>query len=164
MMKVASKYYAAVGASAPLLRPIVSGTRASGRRRKDLARRFHTRRSLRTDGVYPELTAMRVRVPWIEAFRERQDAEAASGRRAEPTGTTHRDLAPKKMSASHHSIVSRTSLDSQEFWALIVLRDSRSCRWPGMRGCRTTILTLPATSGLPFDEPSGVYTMTGRAG
>ncbi|KAE8452879.1 hypothetical protein EG329_013151 [Mollisiaceae sp. DMI_Dod_QoI] len=55
-----------------------------------------------TDGVYRELTAMRTRVPFIEAFRKQNEGATTS-----PTSTSKiaRDLSPKSMSDSHTSII-----------------------------------------------------------
>ena len=59
-----------------------------------------------TDGVYKELTKMRVRTPWIEALRQKQkegiDPTKGSD---EPATPSDRDLSPKKMSDSHVRIV-----------------------------------------------------------
>ncbi|XMA07728.1 hypothetical protein WAI453_000519 [Rhynchosporium graminicola] len=48
-----------------------------------------------TDGVYGELTAMRTRTPFIEAFRKQQSGENPS--LAVPTAIHERDLSPKSM-------------------------------------------------------------------
>jgi hypothetical protein len=65
----------------------------------------------RTDGVFRELTAARVQQPWIEAFQQKQEKEQDGGS-ADPgpakplTPADHnRDLAPKKMHDSYHSVV-----------------------------------------------------------
>ena len=73
---------------------------------------FLTRRQLsvsppcRTDGVFRELTDQRVQVPWVEAFRKREreghDETKATGT---PQTPEHRDLSPKKMADSYHSVV-----------------------------------------------------------
>ncbi|KAG8527965.1 uncharacterized protein KY384_006881 [Bacidia gigantensis] len=62
--------------------------------------------SCRTDGVYQDLTNMRVRMPWIQALREQREAagrpisgQVASGQPSAP------DLKPKKMSDSYHKVV-----------------------------------------------------------
>lgn len=56
-----------------------------------------------TDGVYRELTAMRTRTPFIEAFRKQQDekdnAPSVSVEKVE------RDLTPKPVSDSYTRIV-----------------------------------------------------------
>ncbi len=60
-----------------------------------------------TDGVFKELTSQRVRgVPWITALRRRQAEENSS---FEPVAkselTKDRDLTPKRMNDSYHSVV-----------------------------------------------------------
>lgn len=72
-----------------------------------LARRdFHASTAQRTDGVFRELTSMRVRTPWVEALRRQQSESKGS---AEPSGKPevpkHRDLSPKHMNDSYHSVV-----------------------------------------------------------
>ncbi|RMZ92263.1 hypothetical protein DV736_g474, partial [Chaetothyriales sp. CBS 134916] len=66
-------------------------------------RSFHQSAVVSTDGVYEELTAMRVRTPWIVALRRSQEtgskSPALSGDRVHP------DLTPKKMSDSYVSVV-----------------------------------------------------------
>ncbi|KAK4549858.1 hypothetical protein LTR36_005159 [Oleoguttula mirabilis] len=60
----------------------------------------------RTDGVFRALTDQRVQTPWIEAFRKREqeghDATQATGK---PQTPEDRDLSPKKMSDSYHSVI-----------------------------------------------------------
>ncbi len=60
-----------------------------------------------TDGVYRELTAMRIRTPFIEAFRKQQDQQEqgeASDTGSKPAAKP--DLAPKSMKDSYHRVVS----------------------------------------------------------
>jgi hypothetical protein len=63
----------------------------------------------KTDGVFRELTSARVQQPWIEAWRQKneQDGSSAEPGPAKPmTPPDHtRDLAPKKMKDSYHSVV-----------------------------------------------------------
>ncbi|KAF2256224.1 Thioesterase/thiol ester dehydrase-isomerase [Trematosphaeria pertusa] len=70
------------------------------------SRSFHSSSAKRTDGVFRELTAMRVRTPWIEALRKQQaegkDPTAASGK---PEVPKDRKLSPKRMDDSYHSVV-----------------------------------------------------------
>lgn len=70
--------------------------------------RLHATPSLLTDGVYKDLTEMRVRTPWIEALRKQRqegiDPTKKSGTSATPAD---RDLTPKKMSDSFHRVVRR---------------------------------------------------------
>ncbi|KAH8730218.1 HotDog domain-containing protein [Phaeosphaeriaceae sp. PMI808] len=60
----------------------------------------------RTDGVFKELTAMRVRTPWVEALRQQQADNKMS---TKPSGETEvpkdRDLRAKHMDDSYHSLV-----------------------------------------------------------
>ena len=59
-----------------------------------------------TDGVFRELTNKRIQTPWVEALRKKQkeghDPTQASGK---PETPAERDLSPKKMSDSYHSVV-----------------------------------------------------------
>ena len=67
------------------------------------ARALHNTAPLSTDGVFSGLTAMRVAKPWIQALREQENGQARSQspRPAEPA----KELKPKKMSSSYHSMV-----------------------------------------------------------
>ncbi len=59
-----------------------------------------------TDGVFRELTAQRTSMPWIEAFRNQQKGKSANQESASrPSPRLQRDLAPKKMKDSYHSVV-----------------------------------------------------------
>jgi len=60
-----------------------------------------------TDGVYQELTAMRTRTPFIEAFRKAQENKLE---KPIPTEQVERDLSPKSMSHSYHKVVSPSQL------------------------------------------------------
>lgn len=61
-----------------------------------------------TDGVFRELTNQRVQVPWIEAFRKRQkEIEDATKGAQEHKTHVERDMTPRSMSASYHSVVGR---------------------------------------------------------
>lgn len=64
---------------------------------------FSASTACRTDGVYRELTAMRTRTPFIDAFRKQQ--EAGSTAKHEPTERVERDLSPKSMSDSFTRVV-----------------------------------------------------------
>lgn len=59
-----------------------------------------------TDGVFRELTDQRVQIPWIEALRKRQK-EIEDVKKGVHEGKTdvERDLTPRSMSASYHSVV-----------------------------------------------------------
>ncbi|KAI1611990.1 acyl-CoA thioester hydrolase [Exophiala viscosa] len=67
------------------------------------SRFFHLTSAQHTDGVFKELTEMRVRKPWIEALREKREADK------NPTPaqveTVKPDVTPKKMSDSYTSVV-----------------------------------------------------------
>jgi acyl-coenzyme A thioesterase 9 len=75
------------------------------------ARGFTHTTKLSTDGVFKELTAARVQTPWIEAFRKQQagenQREKAGGQSEIPA---ERDLKPKRMSDSYHSVVGARAL------------------------------------------------------
>lgn len=59
-----------------------------------------------TDGVYKELTEMRIRTPWIDALkRKRQEEQDPSKTSESPVTLPGRDLGPKKMSDSFTRIV-----------------------------------------------------------
>jgi hypothetical protein len=72
----------------------------------------HTRRSFsstirpQTDGVFRALTENRIQTPWIDALREKErgghDPTKPSGKSETPND---RDLSPKRMSDSYHSVV-----------------------------------------------------------
>lgn len=70
-------------------------------------RKLHSTAARHTDGVYNALTEMRVRTPWIEALRRKEEAtkNGKSGSN-EPATPSDRDLTPKKMSDSYHRVVS----------------------------------------------------------
>ncbi|KAF1833359.1 Thioesterase/thiol ester dehydrase-isomerase [Decorospora gaudefroyi] len=76
----------------------LAGSRAS--------RAIHSSPSQSTDGVFRELTSMRVRTPWVEALRQQQ---AEQSHPAEPSGKPEvpkeRDLRPRRMDDSYYSVV-----------------------------------------------------------
>jgi acyl-coenzyme A thioesterase 9 len=59
--------------------------------------------------VFRELTSARVQQPWIEAFKQKQQQDESSvepGPAKPQTPADHkRDLEPKKMHDSYHSVV-----------------------------------------------------------
>jgi acyl-coenzyme A thioesterase 9 len=59
-----------------------------------------------TDGVFRALTENRIQTPWIDALREKErgghDPTKPSGK---PETPNDRDLSPKRMSDSYHSVV-----------------------------------------------------------
>ncbi|KAF2745685.1 Thioesterase/thiol ester dehydrase-isomerase [Sporormia fimetaria CBS 119925] len=70
-------------------------------------RTFQTTAPNRTDGVFRDLTAMRVPVPWIQALREKQASEGQKSESStgESSAPADRKLTPKRMSDSYHSVV-----------------------------------------------------------
>lgn len=69
-------------------------------------RQLHTSPTYRTDGVYKDLTAMRVRTPWIEALRKKRVEGIDPTKKSHtPETPPDRDLKPKKMSDSFHRVV-----------------------------------------------------------
>jgi acyl-coenzyme A thioesterase 9 len=71
-----------------------------------IKRNFHYSAPQRTDGVFRELTAMRIRTPWVEALRKQQaegsDPTSPSGKQQVPSD---RKLEPKRMSDSYHKVI-----------------------------------------------------------
>lgn len=60
----------------------------------------------RTDGVFRELTAQRTQIPWIEAFRKKQqEGHQGPDQGAQQSSPQERDLSPKKMKDSYYSVV-----------------------------------------------------------
>ncbi|WPH02044.1 acyl-coenzyme A thioesterase 9 [Acrodontium crateriforme] len=57
--------------------------------------------SQQTDGVFRALTDQRMQVPWIDAFRKQQNGTVSLAKGPLP----ERDLTPKKMSDSYHSVI-----------------------------------------------------------
>ena len=68
------------------------------------SRLFHVSFPRRTDGVFPALTEMRVKTPWVQALRERDKGTGSSSYGQDET-LASRDLTPKTMSESYHSQV-----------------------------------------------------------
>lgn len=66
------------------------------------ARKLSSSTRLRTDGVYKALTEMRVRKPWIEAFRENQRKESGNQTQKQYPKP---DTTPKTMADSYVSLV-----------------------------------------------------------
>ena len=67
---------------------------------------LHITPSRFTDGVYHELTSMRINTPWIEALRmQKEKSTGPSKRSSASTVPQDRDLTPKRMSDSFHRIV-----------------------------------------------------------
>ena len=70
-----------------------------------LLRSFHVAAARRTDGVYKALTEMRVRTPWIEAYRNSQKTGDTDNE--VPKEQIKSDLTPKRMSDSRFELVGR---------------------------------------------------------
>ena len=79
------------------------------RARLDLSvalRQLHITAPRRTDGVYPALTEMRVKIPYSEALRkQREEGYDPTAKSNTPETPQDRDLTPKKMSESFHRVV-----------------------------------------------------------
>ena len=70
------------------------------------ARCFHGAMPTRTDGVFKDLTEMRVRTPWIEALRQRKEEGIDPTKRSDvPATPADMDLSPRRMSDSYHRVV-----------------------------------------------------------
>lgn len=85
------------------------------------SRSFHCSSNQRTDGVFKELTAMRVKTPWVEALHQQQ---AGVKEAAKPEIPKDRDLTPRHMSDSYHSVVLPLARDP---WLLDTVRLSAHC-------------------------------------
>lgn len=109
-----------------------------------LSRQFHATVSRRTDGVFRALTDTRMQTPWIEALRKKQaedvDPTKASGK---PEVPAERDLTPKPMSASYHSVVS--GIYHCRDLSLTRSEVDRSYHSPKIHGYSTRISILPDT-------------------
>ena len=69
-------------------------------------RQFHVSPAYCTDGVYKDLTNMRVKTPWIEALRkQREDGVDPTKQSSIPATPANRDLRHRKMSDSFHRVV-----------------------------------------------------------
>ncbi|KAL8808074.1 MAG: hypothetical protein Q9182_000352 [Xanthomendoza sp. 2 TL-2023] len=69
-------------------------------------RQLHVSPRCQTDGVFKELTEMRVRTPWIEALRKREkDGIDPTKKSSIPATPPDRDLTPRSMSDSYHRVV-----------------------------------------------------------
>ena len=69
-------------------------------------RQLHATSTRNTDGVYKDLTNMRVRTPWVEAWRKKQEEEKDPSKETTmPATPAERDLKPKRMSDSFHRVV-----------------------------------------------------------
>ena len=92
------------------IQPITMAKRLSlsclRRLRQQTRRPFSTTIRPHTDGVFRALTENRIQTPWIDALREKErgghDPTKPSGK---PETPNDRDLSPKRMSDSYHSVV-----------------------------------------------------------
>ena len=110
-------------------------------------RQFATSATRSTDGVFRALTENRVRTPWIEALTKKQqegkDPSRASGI---PETPSDRDLSPRSMSDSYHSVVCSRC---QAFFEVGQLTcHTRFYRLLKIHGCLTHISTRLDTSAL----------------
>lgn len=66
-----------------------------------------------TDGVFRALTENRVQTPWIEALRkQRQEGKDPTKKTDTPQTPANRDLSPRSMSDSYHSVVCASPSES----------------------------------------------------
>lgn len=101
---------------------------ALGLTRRLPPRPFHSTPGRSTDGVFKALTSMRVRKPWIEALREKKEADKHPV--AEPAQCMKADLTPKKMSDSYTSVVLPLSVSAPEYKTLIPSLNLPMLSWP----------------------------------
>ena len=117
----------------------------STRHTTSLYRCFHASTPRATDGVYKELTEMRVRTPWIEALRRSKDTGSQSP--AGPADPPRPDLTPKKMSDSYVSLVLPLSRDP---WML-----DTYANYTGQIRTGTLLMDLDALAGVVAYKHSG---------
>jgi acyl-coenzyme A thioesterase 9 len=110
------------------------------------SRSFHCSEAKRTDGVFKELTSMRVRTPWVEALKQQQSGGKQSD---EPSGKPEvpkeRDLSAKHMDDSYHSVVLPLARDP---WLLDTYLNSS-----GHIRLGTIFMDLDALSGIIACKP-----------
>lgn len=88
-----------------ILPRITQSTRNTVSIKRSATRSFSSATTCYTDGVYKELTAMRTRIPFIDAFRkQQQDKTNTIPILAEIVAK--RDPSPKSMADSFHRVVS----------------------------------------------------------
>jgi acyl-coenzyme A thioesterase 9 len=115
-----------------------------------LSRNFHSSPVQRTDGVFKELTSMRVRTPWVEAFRQQQSEEkGASEPSGKPEVPKDRKLTPKHMDESYHSVVLPLAQDP---WLLDTYLNSS-----GHIRLGTIFMDLDALSGIIACKPQQLH-------
>lgn len=108
-------------------------------------RNYRLSQSLRTDGVYRELTEMRVRTPWIEALQRSKESGTQSA--LSPGDPPKPNLAPKKMSDSYVSIILPLSQDP---WMLDTYANST-----GQIRTGTLLMDLDALAGVVAYKHTG---------
>ncbi|KAH0846216.1 Acyl-coenzyme A thioesterase 9, mitochondrial [Fonsecaea pedrosoi] len=113
--------------------------------RHALTRPFHSTVAARTDGVYKALTEMRVRTPWIEALRERKEAE--NNNQTPVVESAKVDLTPKKMSDTYVSLVLPLSQDP---WLL-----DTYANYTGQIRIGTLLMDLDALAGVVAYKHTG---------
>lgn len=70
-------------------------------------RQFTASATRSTDGVFRALTENRVQTPWVEALRrQKQEGKDPTKATGKPQTPADRDLSPRTMSDSYHSVVS----------------------------------------------------------
>jgi len=87
-------------------------------------RAFSTSRPNHTDGVFRALTENRVQTPWVEAFERQQKEGHDPTKPSGPSLDKERDLSPKKMSDSYHSVVSTSYLAPCIFLPVLATRQA----------------------------------------
>ncbi|ORY09349.1 HotDog domain-containing protein [Clohesyomyces aquaticus] len=106
-----------------------------------IKRSFRSCAPLATDGVFRELTAVRVRTPWVEALqRQRQEGTDPTKASGKSQVAADRKLEPKRMSDSYHSV---TLPLAQDPWLLDTYLNSS-----GHIRLGTIFMDLDALSGV----------------
>ncbi|KAL1302748.1 hypothetical protein AAFC00_003099 [Neodothiora populina] len=112
------------------------------------SRLLSTTTQLQTDGVFRALTDERVAKPWIEALRQKQrdghDPSKASG---VPSLPADRDLSPRTMSDSYHSVILPLAQDP---WLLDTYANAN-----GHIRLGTLFMDLDALSGIVAAKHAG---------
>ena len=109
-------------------------------------REFHCSSAQCTDGVFKELTSMRVRTPWIEALRHQQaEGKSPAESSGKPEVSQDRKLEPKHMNDSYHAVVLPLAQDA---WLLDTYLNSA-----GNVRLGTIFMDLDALSGIIACKP-----------
>lgn len=90
------------------LKPTFSSLVFTGVQRVQLygnRRRFSVFSCRRTDGVFRDLTAARVAIPWIKALKKIKSEEVEVKPLSGPQVPANRNLSPKRMSDSYYRVV-----------------------------------------------------------